>query len=124
MLSSSSAFVIGIPLRIRGARIMNHQNHMSAGNIPAYAGSTDVCIHETVFREGHPRLCGEHNAVWKNDLTEEGSSPRMRGAPTKNGIRRLLLRVIPAYAGSTDAASTCGAVSHGSPPRMRGALPR
>ena len=80
---------------------MNHQNHMSAGNIPAYAGSTDVCIHETVFREGHPRLCGEHSGG--RDLTSHhyGASPRMRGALRLLETDLMTKGIIPAYAGST-----------------------
>ena len=40
MLSSSSAFVIGIPLRIRGALRLLETDLMTKGIIPAYAGST------------------------------------------------------------------------------------
>lgn len=121
MLSSSSAFVIGIPLHIRGARIMNHQNHMSAGNIPAYAGSTDVYIHETVFREGHPRLCGEHQVISRNGDQYVGSSPPRRGTRTGASPAPAGHGIIPAYAGSTLSFSP-PVLSKGSSPRMRGTL--
>lgn len=80
---------------------MNHQNHMSAGNIPAYAGSTDVCIHETVFREGHPCLCGEHSGGRNLTSHHYGASPRMRGALKLQQSPAYCQEITPAYAGST-----------------------
>ena len=69
----------------------------------------------------HPRVCGEHSGSRHMVVVGVGSSPRMRGALSAMFSSYTLLGIIPAYAGSTDAASTCGAVSHGSSPRMRGA---
>lgn len=40
MLSSSSAFVIGTPPRMRGALRLLETDLMTKGIIPAYAGST------------------------------------------------------------------------------------
>ena len=74
----------------------------------------------------------------------EGSSPRMRGALDGLGYGLAWRRIIPAYAGSTDTLvglledyedhpRVCGEhqartighrISHGSSPRMRGALRR
>lgn len=101
MLSSSSAFVIGIPLRIRGARIMNHQNHMSAGNIPAYAGSTDSGGTYARFSRDHSSLCGEHSGGRNLNSHHYGASPRMRGALRLLETDLMTKGIIPAYAGST-----------------------
>lgn len=54
-------------------------------------------------------------------LHKNGLSPHARGALIAHLSEGSTEGIIPAYAGSTDAASTCGAVSHGSSPRMRGA---
>ena len=73
---------------------------------------------------------------------KSGSSPRMRGAPAKSSPPILILRIIPADAGSTGlveslklvnedhprgcgehaAELTASALNEGSSPRMRGAL--
>jgi len=89
----------------------------------------------------HPRVCGEHCAAGGEALMDTGSSPRMRGALDCLRIPGRFLRIIPAYAGSTDLDAArarsrrdhprvCGehlsdfgikAYSPGSSPRMRGA---
>ena len=110
--------------------------------IPAYAGSTRSCW-TTRARDGdHPRVCGEHMSDTEYFKHATGSSPRMRRAPQSRADGLALLRIIPAYAGSTsypigtephtgDHPRVCGehgyglansGVKTGSSPRMRGAL--
>ena len=89
----------------------------------------------------HPRGCGEHYALFLFKDGEEGSSPRMRGAPILYTFGPVPRRIIPADAGSTsyrikvvvqgqDHPRGCGEHSigslgtcgfRGSSPRMRGA---
>ena len=89
----------------------------------------------------HPRVCGEHWNADPSQFSDQGSSPRMRGARTECPIQREKPRIIPAYAGSTnlknmiysyctDHPRVCGehvdaqliqSMSMGSSPRMRGA---
>ena len=106
---------------MRGALRAPDSNLRVIGIIPAYAGSTRVY-----------KVC---NAI------EEGSSPRMRGAPVPAAPHADRLGIIPAYAGSTskilaphssqrDHPRVCGEhfnqppkslLVPGSSPRMRGA---
>ena len=49
----------------------------------------------------HPRVCGEHNITKDLAANQQGSSPRMRGAPRQIGRLYGNGGIIPAYAGST-----------------------
>ena len=92
-------------------------------------------------RWDHPRGCGEHNPQDQECPLRRGSSPRMRGAPSRGPPVRNGNRIIPADAGSTCPIFACMALSRdhprgcgermvltipqlvieGSSPRMRGA---
>ena len=114
----------------------------STGIIPAYAGNTSERPASALTIRDHPRVCGEHQETWKNDLKTMGSSPRMRGTPQANGRPACTRRIIPAYAGNTGSAACCTRCGRdhprvcgehmsvhfyagywqGSSPRMRGTL--
>ena len=90
----------------------------------------------------HPRVCGEHYTPQLELLVPEGSSPRMRGTPSRHGESGTSPGIIPAYAGNTcamprgrlgtwDHPRVCGEhwarvpvgeTCEGSSPRMRGTL--
>ena len=127
--------------RMRGAPSTQDHTGRSAGIIPAYAGSTMLMRGVSPPLEDHPRVCGEHESCQASISTDEGSSPRMRGAQSHGGRRFLSGRIIPAYAGSTHLTSISGRIArdhprvcgehqnlpqvcgsrYGSSPRMRGA---
>ena len=65
---------------MRGAHHVILCQRLSAGIIPAYAGSTLTPYMDSVKTEDHPRVCGEHGNWLEPQLRREGSSPRMRGA--------------------------------------------
>ena len=109
--------------------------------IPADAGSTDRFGHQYNVNKDHPRGCGEHcNTIFKH-IFYLGSSPRMRGAQIPYFLYSVLVRIIPADAGSTGKFGTVprkswdhprgcgehhllqcpGMMGVGSSPRMRGA---
>ena len=113
--------------------------------IPAYAGNTRNSLPEMRKQAVHPRVCGEHEDLYREEHYSPGSSPRMRGTQRGPIRRRCRIRFIPAYAGNTfltpfesGRASVhprvCGEHSEacqeatqtiGSSPRMRGThLPR
>ena len=69
--------------------------------IPAYAGSTDRLHDSLTVKADHPRVCGEHCEILGYSSIEQGSSPRMRGAPFAWAAMRPHGGIIPAYAGST-----------------------
>ena len=93
--------VSGSSPRMRGALFKPDKPVGRYGVIPAYAGSTDLVVLYPIISKGHPRVCGEHNALPYRDGRGGGSSPRMRGAPAERVEHQLRDGVIPAYAGST-----------------------
>ena len=129
--------------RMRGAQNNDRKLMAQVRIIPADAGSTSYRRLTTRSPWDHPRGCGEHpNQVAVNEM-QQGSSPRMRGAPALKAGCRYVGRIIPADAGSTravyhpiaalgDHPRGCGEHGFlvvfimsplGSSPRMRGALP-
>ena len=133
---------VGSSPRMRGAQDAAQRRGTPDGIIPAHAGSTaarQAC--DRVSRD-HPRACGEHSSEERREIARKGSSPRMRGALSKNSYLQHLRGIIPAHAGSTisvvwlhaldrDHPRACGEhevgilktlPSWGSSPRMRGAL--
>ena len=71
------------------------------GIIPAYAGSTYHRPCGGGVEKDHPRIRGEHSAVWRPGPSEPGSSPHTRGARPGASLCFLAFGIIPAYAGST-----------------------
>ena len=103
----------------RGARSCSQANHTRRGIIPAYAGSTILEFRTRRICSDHPRIRGEHEEHPTVSPSTEGSSPHTRGAHFATAAFHVSLRIIPAYAGSTDAA----AVAIEAPPdhpRIRG----
>ena len=78
------------------------------GIIPAYAGNTSPGPSLSRTTRDHPRVCGEHVAIFAPIPTEPGSSPRMRGTLESFVAFDGAVGIIPAYAGNT--ADNC----HGS----------
>ena len=97
-----SAASWGSSPRMRGAQTLYFTFYDDRRIIPAYAGSTYIGMTMILYRQDHPRVCGEHRRGDCLGGLPGGSSPRMRGAPATliqgNGIHWI----IPAYAGSTD----------------------
>ena len=87
--------------RMQGARRPGRRLLPAGGIIPADAGSThQPCGRHNIIGD-HPRGCREHRRFGYKELEPRGSSPRMRGAPTKQYTRGQRMRIIPADAGST-----------------------
>ena len=96
-----SAIAGGSSPRMRGARYVSNPTPGVNGIIPAYAGSTPAPSMGTTPIKDHPRVCGEHDEFSDVAHALGGSSPRMRGALSRQRIRPPRRRIIPAYAGST-----------------------
>ena len=110
------------------------------GIIPAHAGLTGVEFDEVGRQWDHPRACGAHACMARQNGLNEGSSPRMRGSQIIVLFRSSGKGIIPAHAGLTrhflgcclarwDHPRACGAhrgieravkEARGSSPRMRG----
>ena len=67
----------------------------------------------------HPRIRGEHRLASEMQVTSPGSSPHTRGAQGLDKAISGLRRIIPAYAGSTDATYPFG-LWYPDHPRIRG----
>ena len=67
----------------------------------------------------HPRSRGEHAPGAEDSGREIGSSPLTRGAPNVSASNMIMLRLIPAHAGSTYARARANSTSPAHP-RSRG----
>ena len=103
----------------RGARRRRHSLGEPERIIPAYAGSTCGPGRRGPCGADHPRIRGEHDIPFQIHPNQHGSSPHTRGALLAPSGRGRLRRIIPAYAGSTDAGSQAGTET-GDHPRIRG----
>ena len=141
MRISSSVHRSGSSPRMRGAPRPDEYLNNALGIIPADAGSTRPAHCLPLYRQDHPRGCGEHESGFSPPWPRAGSSPRMRGALCPIPLKIALIRIIPADAGSTsvddgyirsleDHPRGCGEhleaycaiqIPVGSSPRMRGA---
>ena len=92
----------------------------------------------------HPRVCGEKCGPLRWGPEMPGSPPRMRGKGSGHALLALLIGITPAYAGKSqcraslahlhgDHPRVCGEKAQtaqqtetrkGSPPRMRGKVPK
>ena len=127
--------------RMRGAALICASTTCTLRIIPAHAGSRSSSSNFQVTFRDHPRACGEQGRSCQRNVSERGSSPRMRGAAFCLGPTITSLRIIPAHAGSrssrraqrpshADHPRACGEqhdvssrrwCAMGSSPRMRGA---
>ena len=105
--------------RTRGARCTWRTPQAPPGIIPAYAGSTPSTYYDEELVEDHPRVRGEHERFAHVPVDRRGSSPRTRGALKKSYQKGSFLRIIPAYAGSTQALGSRSACKQDHP-RVRG----
>ncbi len=106
----------------RGARAERVRRCPAGGIIPAYAGSTRPAFRADSIWSDHPRLRGEHERKASNPTGMSGSSPPTRGAREERPVDDEVDGIIPAYAGSTRAASVAPRALDGSSPPTRGAL--
>ena len=125
----------------RGARRPAPRRDFGMRIIPAYAGSTRTTRSPRECMRDHPRIRGEHRQEGRSNGLVWGSSPHTRGARRRHPPAQDACRIIPAYAGSTQATMTArqklrdhprirgehsngprpGARPHGSSPHTRGA---
>ena len=69
------------------------------GITPAYAGKSRHAAAAHVFRQDHPRLCGEKFNATTRVCCSKGSPPPMRGKDFFDICFNELNRITPAYAG-------------------------
>ena len=103
----------------RGAHLRRQKDSTAPRIIPAYAGSTSPNVRRHDSRQDHPRIRGEHGWVSCVSCTLAGSSPHTRGAPFLRRTVLEVVRIIPAYAGST-VPEEHGEIGRQDHPRIRG----
>ena len=142
VIHSTCELPSGSSPHVRGAQNRRSGITMSAGIIPACAGSTTMQETSANNRRDHPRMCGEHSLHDAYIGGFMGSSPHVRGARTDSTALPRHVGIIPACAGSTgtvvrwrnglrDHPRMCGEhiyvanpdiLDPGSSPHVRGAL--
>ena len=96
-------FVEGSSPRVRGKRFACLFLPSCSGLIPACAGKT-VCVFVfTIVFGAHPRVCGENPNKTRDQIVQQGSSPRVRGKPKQRISEVFRVRLIPACAGKTSS---------------------
>ena len=103
----------------RGALAENTPYAGTYGLIPASAGSTCQTTTWCVLFGAHPRIRGEHEVMFPDPATAEGSSPHPRGALAHLVEVAPDPRLIPASAGSTPSCKA-GSSGNSAHPRIRG----
>ena len=96
-----SRHVIGSSPRMRGSQLVKESAHKYDGIIPAHAGLTSNRHRPACWIWDHPRACGAHFSLACTRHRMVGSSPRMRGSPSRGCTREQFSGIIPAHAGLT-----------------------
>ena len=99
--SATLSTMDGSSPHMRGTPSLIENNRLGFGIIPAYAGNTSFKTGVSRLFRDHPRICGEHLFDAFLNAVLEGSSPHMRGTPTRRTRPRPATGIIPAYAGNT-----------------------
>ena len=135
-----AAYARGSSPRVRGKLSSCLAGLFAVRIIPARAGQTNIESTLRYRRTDHPRACGANDHPTCGKVSENGSSPRVRGKLVRVLGRVALGRIIPARAGQTvallsaanappDHPRACGAnhsdprsprVHSGSSPRVQG----
>ena len=88
--------------------------------IPACAGNSAALRPQRRSPPVHPRVCGELIITVNDESIGDGSSPRVRGTPTRRERSWLPARFIPACAGNSVVDDDSFTARDGSSPRVRG----
>ena len=136
--------MLGSPPRVRGKAYADRQGQRRFGITPARAGKSFCSSLSPAFTMDHPRACGEKSVHFPLFSNIVGSPPRVRGKAKPPETRTSDERITPARAGKSmssvmlssavrDHPRACGEKSAprprcasmpGSPPRVRGKVPR
>ena len=101
--------------RVRGKPRAVRHHAGQRGLIPACAGKTRVRSGAHYPRRAHPRVCGENPWRTFRGMFQAGSSPRVRGKPTRSRALSFLDGLIPACAGKTTATTSSASAARAHP---------
>ena len=116
--SATAAHAGSSPLS-RGIQPAPPSPHAQPGIIPALAGNTFHSFPLPDYNRDHPRSRGEYVPPRIGCCWQGGSSPLSRGILRREAEKLAVLRIIPALAGNTVAA-TAAARASADHPRSRG----
>ena len=139
---SQSVLPAGSSPQVRGKLSALVLEHLENRLIPAGAGKTDKRLRALCVSPAHPRRCGENKVDNATAKVRTGSSPQVRGKPSRPRRRTHPERLIPAGAGKTpcihlrarqntahprrcgenEGTITSNAIVYGSSPQVRGKL--
>lgn len=102
LLRSLSVPSEGSSPHTRGSRTRTAGRCRRCRIIPAYAGSTEYRRRSSSRRQDHPRIRGVHRNGTISSPLALGSSPHTRGPQMVDKRDGGCIRIIPAYAGSTE----------------------
>ena len=101
IVPAAAGGTLGSSPRMRGSQGILDEHKVQWGIIPAHAGLTVAAQLELIDERDHPRACGAHEWHVLFRAFAEGSSPRMRGSPSRPRLALVRLGIIPAHAGLT-----------------------
>ena len=104
---SPNASRLGSSPRMRGKQGAQPVGHVGVRIIPAHAGQTEWYRRSPQPQTDHPRACGANGVAVADSEFVGGSSPRMRGKPSKTMADKQHERIIPAHAGQTADNHQC-----------------
>ena len=101
--------------RVRGKPSISSDPLRHGRLIPACAGKTAGDYRRQGGARAHPRVCGENELIANGSKLSQGSSPRVRGKQTLQGLPGQIARLIPACAGKTGSADPADGCSRAHP---------
>ena len=110
---------LGSPPLAQGPLGLGCDQPVGDGITPAYAGTTPCRRTRGRSTRDHPRLRGDHALYGTHKGWRLGSPPLTRGPHGRPYIPRPLMRITPAYAGTTDILFPSGR-DRKDHPRLRG----
>ena len=119
LIPDQLAAQVGSSPRLRGTLLATHTGSYQTRFIPAPAGNATAIASTARLTPVHPRACGERAPVVLAAGAMNGSSPRLRGTPTRHQPRQPECRFIPAPAGNA-AYPTAARISEPVHPRACG----
>ena len=108
--------------RVRGTRAAGAAEQVEGRFIPACAGNSSSTPIWWCTATVHPRVCGELVVNHTASVHGNGSSPRVRGTPTRPTGPREQWAVHPRVCGELNRPSRTSGAPSGSSPRVRGTL--
>ena len=97
----------GSPPRVRGTVALGDYYCRRHRITPACAGNRPPRVLHTVYREDHPRVCGEQLQKLAGWIDGKGSPPRVRGTVKINERFSIDIRITPACAGNSASSTRC-----------------